>query len=142
MKDPGMTRFTGALFRCFRLGALLLLCMSPAGNLPAAEDRQQWQQPDRVMADLHPQPGATIADVGCGRGYFTFRLARAVGGKGKVLAADVDSEALDSLRQQVAREKLDNVEVIQSAPKSTKLQPASLDAALVCLVLHEASPDD
>lgn len=107
-----------------------------------AEDRDRWQQPDRVMADLHVQPGTNIADVGCGDGYFTFRLARAVGPNGKVFALDVSSKALKALRQRAEKEGLGNIEVIQSKASESGLRPSSLDAALVCLVLHEASPKD
>ena len=121
---------------------LVLNLLLTASWSRAAEDREQWQQPDRVMADLHLPPGATNADVGCGTGNFTFRLAQAVGPSGKVFAEDISPDALKAVRQRVEKEKCVNVEVIQSAPSDTKLRPASLDAALVCLVLHEAVPAD
>ncbi len=126
---------------CLRL-CLLAFAMLLVGSGLRAEDREQWQQPERVMADLHLQPGMKVADVGCGTGYFTFRLATAVGPKGKVFALDVSSDALKPVRERVEREKLGSVEVIQSEARKTGLRPLSLDATLVCLVLHEASPDD
>ena len=41
--------------------------------------RSGWQLPDRVLASLDIQPGARVADIGSGDGYFTFLLANAVG---------------------------------------------------------------
>jgi ubiquinone/menaquinone biosynthesis C-methylase UbiE len=125
-----------------RLVVLALFIPTLVRGETTAEDREQWQQPDRVMADLHLRPGSQIADVGCGGGYFTSRLAEAVGRSGQVLALDVDTEALKTVRQRVQRENRANVKVIQSAPQEIKVKPASLDAALVCLVLHEAAPAD
>jgi ubiquinone/menaquinone biosynthesis C-methylase UbiE len=120
----------------------LAFCVLLVGSGLRAEDREQWQEPDRVMADLGLLPGMKVADVGCGSGYFTFRLAKAVGPKGKVFALDVSSDALKPVRERVENERLGSVEVIQSEARKTGLRPLSLDAALVCLVLHEASPDD
>src|SRR5262249_8042116 len=57
--------------------------------------RDRWQHPERVIASLGLQPGAAVADLGSGGGYFTFRLARAVGPTGKVYAADVDQDLND-----------------------------------------------
>ena len=47
--------------------------------------RDTWQLPERVVAALELRPGDRVADLGAGSGYFTFRLAGAVG--------DVDDEA-------------------------------------------------
>lgn len=107
----------------------------------AAESRDEWQQPDRVMDDLGLKPGDTVADVGCGSGYFTFRLATAVGEKGRVWAVDISVEALKEVRQRVEREKVTNVEIIQSEPTDTKLKAESVGAALLCDVIHEVPED-
>ncbi|MGH7887023.1 MAG: methyltransferase domain-containing protein, partial [Candidatus Binatia bacterium] len=53
-------------------------------------NRDQWQQPDRVIATLKLRPGDQVADLGAGGGYFTFKLAKAVGPTGKVYAVDID----------------------------------------------------
>jgi len=101
-----------------------------------AESRDQWQQPDRVVADLGLKSGATVADVGAGRGYFTFRLAAAVGEKGKVFATDIDAKALAAVKEQAARENRKNVETVLGDPTDPKLAPACADAVLLSDVLH------
>jgi ubiquinone/menaquinone biosynthesis C-methylase UbiE len=93
------------------------------------------------MADLSLKPGASVADVGCGAGYFTFRLRNAVGEQGKVFAVDIDPGAVKGVRDEAARQHLNNVQVILSEPADTKLQPECLDACLVCDVLHEVPPE-
>lgn len=111
----------------------MLLPVAPG----VAEDREQWQQPRRVMADLGLQPGWQVADVGCGSGYFTTRLSKALGPNGKVLAVDPDAKALESLRNTAQRQSQDNVEIIRSEAENTHLADGSCDAVLVCDVIHE-----
>jgi ubiquinone/menaquinone biosynthesis C-methylase UbiE len=43
------------------------------------------------------KPGDTVLDVGCGMGYFSLGLAKLVGEKGKVIAADLQPEMLAGL---------------------------------------------
>ena len=42
------------------------------------------------------KPGMSVADVGAGEGYYTVRLARVVGAKGRVLAEDIVPEVRES----------------------------------------------
>ncbi len=124
--------------RCRWLFALLALAAALAVACPAAlaKGRDDWQQPDRVMADMNFRPGAAVADIGCGKGYFTFRIARAVGEQGKVFAVDIDESALAAVRKRAQRENVRNIEIVHSQPTDTTLKPACADAALLCNVLH------
>ncbi|MBL7141116.1 MAG: class I SAM-dependent methyltransferase [Planctomycetes bacterium] len=123
--------------------ALAALALSLAAAVPslAAEprgdrDRDAWQQPDRVVADLGLADGAVVADVGCGSGYFTFRLAKAVGLTGKVYAEDIAEKALAALKARVDREGVTNVEVVKGEATSTHLPEAAMDAAVIVDVIH------
>jgi ubiquinone/menaquinone biosynthesis C-methylase UbiE len=122
---------------CFRLIAFAIVAaVCAAAPCLAAESRESWQQPERVVADLGLKAGASVADVGAGRGYFTFRLAAAVGENGKVYATDIDAKALQAVKDQAAKQNARNVETIVSEPTDTKLAPASVDTAILCDVLH------
>ncbi len=75
-------------------------------------DRDAWQQPDRVLGELALEPGMRVADIGAGGGYFTFRLADAVGEDGIVYAVDVDEDMTSYLEERAAEEGYTNVKVI------------------------------
>src|SRR5262245_36607970 len=74
--------------------------------------RARWQQPDAVIRALAVQPGNQVADLGAGGGYFTFRLADAVGPTGKVYAVDVDKGHLDYIARRAQEQGYTNVETI------------------------------
>lgn len=103
--------------------------------------RDDWQQPDRVVADLGLKPGSIIADVGCGRGYFVFLLTKAVGAAGKVYAEDIDVKALKSIEDRIAKDRLENLVVVKGDATDTKLESESLDVALTVNVFHHVPKD-
>ncbi len=107
-----------------------------------AGGRDAWQMPDRVVRDLGLRPGDVVADVGCGGGYFTARLARAVGPKGKVWAEDISDRALAGVRNLARREGLTNVAVVKGEPTRTGLPDGALDAALIVNVYHHVPEKD
>lgn len=112
--------------------------MPPDQYIAILEDprRDEWQKPEEVIAALKLQPGQFVADVGAGTGYFTVRLARAVGQKGTVFAIDVDTAMLDYLRQRLAKEQVRNVQVMQVPPHDPLLIDGSLDLIFVCNTYH------
>src|SRR5438552_3534769 len=52
-------------------------------------ERAEEEQPDKAIALLGLPKGATVADIGAGNGYMTWRLAERVGPMGKVFAVDI-----------------------------------------------------
>jgi len=125
----------------FSLLQVLILAGSVCLAGGAQESRDDWQQPQRVVADLGLRPGATVADIGCGQGYFTFRVAAIVGNKGTVYATEISTRALQVVAGRVRRENLTNIKPVVSEPTDTKLRSGSLDAALLVMVIHEVPKD-
>ncbi len=93
-------------------------------------DRDEWQQPDRVMDALGIADGGRVADLGAGGGWFTTRLAMRVGPNGLVHAEDVQHEMIESIRRRVDREGLRNVRTILGTADDPRLPP-DLDAILI-----------
>jgi len=81
--------------------------------------------------------GMTVADIGAGEGYYTVRLSRAVGRRGRVLAEDIVPETRDRLALRVQRENLENVFVRLGTPDDPKLPPQSFDRIFLVHMYHE-----
>jgi ubiquinone/menaquinone biosynthesis C-methylase UbiE len=81
--------------------------------------------------------GAVVADLGCGAGWFTVRLARRVGPNGLVYAEDVQPEMIGATVRRVQREGLRNVRPILGTQDDPKLPADRLDAVLIVGIYHE-----
>ena len=103
-------------------------------------DRDDWQEPERIMDALLIADGSRVADLGAGGGWFTIRLAKRVGPNGRVYAEDVQSEMIVSIRQRVANQQLTNVETILGETRNPRL-PANLNAVLIVDTYTQFDPD-
>src|SRR5262249_31325188 len=52
-------------------------------------EREQEEQPKKLLEALALKPGMAVADIGAGSGYYTFRMADAVGEAGTIYAVDI-----------------------------------------------------
>ncbi|MGD9902962.1 MAG: class I SAM-dependent methyltransferase [Vicinamibacterales bacterium] len=102
-------------------------------------EREAEEAPAKAIAALDIRPGQTVADLGAGSGYYTLRLARAVGPTGRVYATDIQPAMLDLLRANVARAGLDNVTAVLGTPDDPTLPAGVLDLAIMVDVYHELS---
>jgi len=100
-------------------------------------ERDSVGEAQRVMDLAEIKPGMTVADIGAGEGYYTVRLAEKVGAKGRVLAEDIDRDALDRLGQRVERERLDNVSIRLGTPDDPRLPANSFDRVFMVHMYHE-----
>ena len=98
--------------------------------------RARWQQPEVVIRSLALQPGNHVADLGAGGGYFTFRLADAVGHTGKVYAGDVDKGSLDYIARRAQEQGYTNVETILAKYDDPLLPQGNVDVIFTCDTYH------
>ncbi len=98
--------------------------------------RDDWQQPERVVASLGIEPGDRVADLGSGSCYFTLRLAEAVGPTGRVYAVDVDAAMNEYLRERVKEAGVRNVEVIDGKFEDPLLPDGRIDLIFSANTYH------
>ena len=79
--------------------------------------RTEWQNPEFVLNLLGDLTDKTVADVGAGSGYFTFKIARKAK---KVIALDIDPNSLEYIQNQksIVGSWADNID--------TRLTPADV----------------
>jgi ubiquinone/menaquinone biosynthesis C-methylase UbiE len=100
-------------------------------------EREQEEQPKKLLEALQLKSGDVVADIGAGSGYHTFRIAPVVGPKGKVYAVDIQPEMLDLIRKKMKEAKVTNVEPIMGEEADPKLPAESVDMILLVDVYHE-----
>jgi precorrin-6B methylase 2 len=101
------------------------------------EARDRAGEATDVMKILDIHPGMRVADIGAGSGYYTVRVAKKVGASGGVIAEDVVPDYLESLRQRLQHEHLDNVSLDLGEPHDPRLPPHSVDLVLMVHMYHE-----
>jgi ubiquinone/menaquinone biosynthesis C-methylase UbiE len=100
-------------------------------------ERDEYQQPEQVIEALNLNPGMVVADIGAGSGYFTRRMAQAVGDTGQVIAIDVEQKMLDYNRQELEKLGIVNrAKFVLSKPDSPPLPEHSVDLVFLCDVYH------
>lgn len=109
----------------------------PGADWLERPEREAEEAPQEVITALALQPGQVVADIGAGSGYFTWRLARAVGPTGRVYAVDIQPEMLDRLRANLANRGVSNVVLVLGGEQDPGLSRASVDLALMVDVYHE-----
>ena len=98
--------------------------------------RAEWQKPDEVLRALEVRAGQVACDVGAGPGYFSLRLARAVGEAGQVYAVDVEPRILAALRDRLRDSGARNVTPVLSLPDDALLPAGRCDLILIVDTYH------
>jgi len=96
-----------------------------------SKDRGIWQKPDMVISLLGDLEGKTVADIGAGTGYFTFRL---VPKAKKVIGIDIDQrfiQFLDSVKVRLPASYIGRFESRLAKPDDPLLKPAEADAVII-----------
>lgn len=97
---------------------------SPRSQAPAVLDR------------LGLREGFLVADIGCGGGYFSLKIAERVKDEGKVFAVDTNPHALRFLERALASSGRKNVVLVEAGRMEALLPKASLDLIFARNVFH------
>ncbi len=100
-------------------------------------EREQEERTDLLVPALKLKSGDAVADIGAGTGYYTRKLAKAVGERGVVYAVEIQQEMLDILTNKMAAEKIFNVKPVLGTITDPKLPRAAVDLILMVDVYHE-----
>lgn len=114
-------------------------CLILAACPSFSQNRDSWQQPEKVMDAVGIKPGMTIGEVGAGHGYFTFKLAQRVGEAGTVYANDIDRNALKSIEDRAQRENITNIVTVLGEVEKPLFPNAAMDLVIMVYVLHDLS---
>ncbi len=98
-------------------------------------EREQWESSASILRMLAIKPGQKIADVGCGLGYFTLKMAHLAGPTGLVYAIDTDESYTQRVMEFAAKEQLSNIKPVVSIPTDTKI-PEKVDMAFIASLYH------
>ena len=102
-------------------------------------ERAQMSDPLTVLSFSPLNVHDAVADIGCGPGYFTLPLAKALA-RGKVVAVDLDDDMLAACRERVDEARLGNVEILKCSEFELPIEPGSMDGVFLAFVI-QASPD-
>ncbi len=96
--------------------------------------RAKWQKPEKIVANLGPLDGKTVADIGAGTGYFAFPIAKKAA---KVIAIDIDQRFLDYIDHKKQTQKIGaNIETRLTTPDSSGLKTREADMVLIVDTFH------
>lgn len=100
-------------------------------------ERDEYQQPEKVIDALNLTHGMVVADIGAGSGYFTRRFAQTVGDTGEVIAVDVEQKMLDYNKQKIEQLGLgDRARFILAKLDDPSLPDNSVDVIFLCNAYH------
>ena len=118
------------------LFVILIFFILHSHNVLGQNDRETWQPPEQIMDSIGVKPGMIIGEAGAGQGYFTFHLAKRVGGKGKVYANDISESGLDEIRLRAVRENIKNIITVLGETEDPLFPNKNLDLIIMVYVFH------
>ncbi len=98
-------------------------------------ERLKWNNPHDIVAVAQIRPGARIADIGCGTGWFSFELEKATRPRGMVYALDKLPAMLQIL--ETKRQNYERILTLPCGENEFELDNGEVDVVFHANVLHE-----
>lgn len=100
-------------------------------------DRLKKLPPQTILLQLGLQKGMSMADMGCGTGFFSLPAAKIVGRDAPVYAMDLSPEMLEIVSRRAAAEQIGNIQPVQVEAYDFKVENGAVRFGLISHVLHE-----
>jgi ubiquinone/menaquinone biosynthesis C-methylase UbiE len=101
------------------------------------EWRRQKMPPLQTLEKLGLNSSDTVADIGCGIGYFSIPAAEMLNKGLKVYALDTSKEMLDELKKRAKLANVSNILTIETDEYNLKLADKTITFAFMANVIHE-----
>lgn len=98
--------------------------------------REEWEKTSKVINSLNLKPGQSIADIGSGPGYYTFKFSQLVGEKGQVFAIDTVQNHLNYVNKLNQKYGIKNVKTVKTGGDTIGLNAHQVDVAFMCSLYH------
>lgn len=100
--------------------------------------KHQFADPAKILAYAGLVKGTTVADFGCGNGFYPVAVGKIVGDSGTVFAVDIVEESLEATVSAAKHSNLANIYTIKhdlSLP-GVDIKDAACDAVILSGILH------
>lgn len=114
-------------------------------NLPAGRQARQFLNPEELLKSVPIEPGITVADLGCGNGYYSIAAGVLTGRQGQVYAIDVMEDALSQTASLAKLVGIQNVTTKQCDLEkfgSCEIPATSCDLAIMAGIMHQVENKD
>ncbi len=99
-------------------------------------NRFMWEKTDEMLKFINIRENETVADIGCGGGYFSWQFSKAVGKDGKVYATEINKDALGYLESFVNESGTTNIFPMVAKMNDACLPENSIDTVFMCSMYH------
>lgn len=99
-------------------------------------NRRAEKSSEKIITSLDIKEGNTVADLGSGGGFFTYRFSRIVGPDGMVFAVDTDDIFLSFVKNQTQKKEMSNVTLVLADENNPNLFTESCDLVFIRNVFH------
>ena len=104
-----------------------------------------FMNPDEIVEELKIKSGMIVADFGCGAGYFTIPIAKAIKNSGKIYAVDVLNDTLESVLSKAKLYDLLNIETVRANIETvggSKIKSTSVNLVILANILFQCNDYD
>ncbi len=100
------------------------------------ERRREILDVDKILESVNSYVGNSVADVGCGPGYFSIPISKSLGKGGEVFAVDLERAMLEKLKENIVAQS--GIHPVLSKEESIPdVKDNSVDSCFLVNVLHE-----